>query len=140
MKTAILTFFLSVFAFALVPAQDGAFAQYYDNGKKKVQGNMDNGKKVGEWTYFWDNGSVMREGIYKDGLVYGVWKEYYKGGQIKSEGGYGIKGSDSVKHGEWTYYHKNGQPKIEGKYVQGKKVGLWTEYNTLGIVINKKKY
>ncbi len=140
MKNAVLIFILSLFSFALLPAQDGAVADYYENGKKKFQGNMSNGKKVGEWTFYWDSGSVKREGIYKDGNVYGVWKEYYRDGQVKSEGGYGVKGSESVRHGDWVWYHKNGQPKIEGAYRQGQKTGLWKEYNTLGIQISKKTY
>ena len=137
MKNAVFSIILTLFTFALLPAQNGPVADYYDNGKKKYQGNLSDGKKVGEWTYYWDSGSVKREGIYKEGKPYGVWKEYFRDGQIKSEGGYGIKNGESVKHGDWVWYHKNGQPKIEGKYAQGKEVGLWSEYNNLGIRIKK---
>lgn len=126
-----------LFSFAVLKAQE-PHATYYQNGQKKTQGNIDGKMKVGEWTYFHDNGKVMREGIYKEGHLYGNWNEYYKNGQLKSSGNYGIRGGEAVKHGEWTWYHKNGAKKMEGTYRLGTKTGVWEEFNTLGIVINKK--
>jgi uncharacterized protein len=114
-----------------------ARADYYENGQKKYQGNVQNGKKVGEWTYYHDNGQVMRAGIYKEGVPFDLWKEFYRSGQVKSEGKYIVKGGEAVKHGLWTSYHKNGAKEFEGKYDSGKQVGTWFEYNTLGIEINK---
>lgn len=137
MKQLCLLTFVALLSFASLKAQEPR-ATYYENGQKKTQGNIDGNKKVGEWTYYHDNGKVMRQGLYKDGHVYGPWEEYYKSGQLKSKGGYGIQGDESVKHGEWVWYHKNGAMKMKGTYRMGTKVGTWEEYNTLGIVINKK--
>ncbi|MEM7036075.1 MAG: hypothetical protein AAF570_03775 [Bacteroidota bacterium] len=137
-KFCILLGFLLLTAF-MVQAQDQR-AGYHDNGKKKWQGNVIDGQKVGEWKYWHDNGQVQREGIYKEGKVYGVWKEYWRNGQVKSEGKYIVHNGESVKHGEWVYYHKNGAESAKGIFKGGKRSGIWFEYNTLGIQTKKKQY
>lgn len=109
----------------------------YENGQKKFEGEMVSGKKSGPWKFFYENGDIMREGSYKSGVPVGPWKEYYKGGQVKSEGSYISAGGEAVKQGNWITYHKNGAKEKEGKYANGKPVGTWYEYNTLGIQIGK---
>jgi antitoxin component YwqK of YwqJK toxin-antitoxin module len=130
------TLFLILFAgIHLAVAQGDPSA--YDNGQPKFEGEMQNGKKAGEWKYFHDNGQVMRQGLYQSGEPTGVWKEFYRSGQMKSEGKFVIVGGNATKSGLWTTYHKNGAKEFEGKYANGKPVGIWFEYNTLGIEINK---
>lgn len=136
MKTLVTSLLLTLVTCAAVMAQD-ARADYYENGQKKYQGNVQGGKKVGEWKYYHDNGQLMREGIYKDGQPYDLWKEYYRSGQLKSEGKYVVVNGEAVKQGLWTSYHKNGAKEFEGKYDRGKPTGTWFEYNTLGIEIKK---
>jgi antitoxin component YwqK of YwqJK toxin-antitoxin module len=136
MKTLLTSLFIILFTFTVASAQD-ARADYYENGQKKYQGNVQNGKKVGEWVYYHDNGQVSREGIYKDGAPFDLWKEYYRSGQVKSEGKYVVVKGEAVKHGLWTTYHKNGAKEFEGRYESGKAVGTWLEFNTLGIEVNK---
>ena len=108
MKTLIAALFLILVSCSVSVAQTPT-ADYFENGQKKYQGNVQNGKKVGEWKFYHDNGQVMREGIYKEGAPFDLW----------------------------TSYHKNGAKEFEGRYEAGKAVGTWFEYNTLGIEINK---
>ncbi|MBK9448704.1 MAG: hypothetical protein IPN95_04690 [Bacteroidetes bacterium] len=136
MKTLIAALFLILVSCSVSVAQTPT-ADYFENGQKKYQGNVQNGKKVGEWKFYHDNGQVMREGIYKEGAPFDLWKEYYRSGQVKSEGKYTIVKGEAVKQGLWTSYHKNGAKEFEGRYEAGKAVGTWFEYNTLGIEINK---
>ena len=137
MKKYLLAAFFLCSAFAMAMAQTPR-AAYYENGQKKYQGNVNGDMKVGEWTFYFDSGQVQREGLYKEGKPYGVWTEYWKNGQVKSEGGYGISGSgESVRHGDWTWYHKNGAKHKAGEYRKGKKIGIWREFNTLGIEVKK---
>jgi antitoxin component YwqK of YwqJK toxin-antitoxin module len=136
MKT-LFTFLLALFLLATLAQAQVARADYYENGQKKYQGNVDGDKKVGEWVYYYDNGDKLREGVYQDGEPVGIWKEYWKGGQVKSEGKYVIVKGEAVKQGLWTTYHKNGAKEREGKYEAGKPVGTWFEYNTLGIEVKK---
>ena len=137
-KTLFLIGFLLV-SFVLLHAQQ-PYASYYENGQKKVQGNRDGDKKLGEWTYYYDNGAVMKKGVYQEGSPVGEWIEYWKNGQEKMVGSFVRKDGKSFKHGDWAWYHKNGAQKMSGEYRGGKKVGVWKEYNTLGIEIKKVTY
>ena len=139
MKKYSLVLLLLLCGFAFGHAQDKR-ASYYDNGNKKWEGHILDGKKMGEWTYYYDNGNLQREGIYRDGKPYGEWKEYWRGKQVKTGGKIIIHNGESVRHGLWIYYNKNGTEKAKGTFQAGKKVGIWYEYNTLGIQIGKKKY
>lgn len=128
--------FLGAQAFSQVTPR----AEYYDNGKKKYQGNTDGDKKVGEWVYYHDNGLKAKEGLYQDGNMTGLWKEYWSNGGVKTEINFRILNGKSVKHGDYITYHKNGAKEIQGQYNRGQKVGMWYEYNKLGIQLNKKQY
>lgn len=139
MKHYILATLMIFAGFSFAMAQK-PHATYYENGKKKSQGNLDGSTKLGEWVYYYDNGNKKAEGVYKDGHKYGSWTTYYKNGDLKSEGNYAILGAEAVKHGDWTWYHKNGAVMKEGKFMKGKPKGLWKEYNTLGIETSKKTY
>jgi antitoxin component YwqK of YwqJK toxin-antitoxin module len=135
MKKLYLLIALMMLCFVGLQAQGKG--NYYENGQKKAEGEFVGGKKSGPWKFYFDNGDVMREGSYKAGVPVGPWKEYYKGGQVKSEGAYISAGGEAVKQGTWITYHKNGSKEKEGKYANGKPVGTWYEYNTLGNQIGK---
>ena len=56
-------------------------------GKKKYQGNYDNGKKSGEWFEWESNGELVISGFYKNGKKWdGVFKgtKYISGKKISS--------------------------------------------------------
>ena len=38
----------------------GPFITYHSNGKKRIEGQCDNGKPIGKWTYFNNDGSTMK--------------------------------------------------------------------------------
>ena len=40
----------------------------YDNGQKKVEGRIKDGKKEGKWTWWHENGQIESEINYKDGV------------------------------------------------------------------------
>lgn len=139
MKKTLFLIGLFLVSFVFAHAQE-PYASYYDNGTKKVQGNRDGDKKLGEWTYYYDNGSIMKSGVYQNGSPVGEWKEFYRNGQEKMVGTFVVKGDKSYKNGDWVWYHKNGAQKTTGTYRGGKKVGTWREYNTLGIEMKKASY
>jgi antitoxin component YwqK of YwqJK toxin-antitoxin module len=139
MKKFGLLFILLFTTTVFVQAQDKR-AAYHDNGNKKWEGHILDGKKMGEWTYYYDNGQIQKEGIYREGKPYGEWTAYWRNGQIKSKGKYIVHNGNPVKHGEWVYYHKNGAEQGKGEFRAGKQVGTWYEYNTLGIEVGKKQY
>ena len=38
----------------------GPFIRYHSNGKKRLEGQCDNGIPVGKWTYYKDDGSIKK--------------------------------------------------------------------------------
>ena len=60
----------------------------YENGQKKVEGKMKDGKPDGKWTMWYENGQKQLEGNWKDGKEDGKWTDWYRDGQIKSEENY----------------------------------------------------
>jgi len=75
---------------------------YYENGKLKSVGSMQDSIKVGYWRYYFENGNLKQKGNYAidDSLNNGDWTYTYKK-QIRGENGKPIK--------QWTYWYPNGQ-------------------------------
>ncbi len=46
-----------------VIAQDGT--TYWENGKKKTEGQFKDGKETGNWIYYFSNGKVSMQGNYE---------------------------------------------------------------------------
>ena len=63
----------------------GQVFSLYDDGKKKEEGTIKDGRKDGEWTYWHYNGQKKREITYKDGELDGLWTRWYGNGQKMSE-------------------------------------------------------
>ena len=53
----------------------------YENGQKKSEGKIKDGKEDGKWTYLYENGQIKSEENYKDGKPDGKWNVYYPSGQ-----------------------------------------------------------
>jgi antitoxin component YwqK of YwqJK toxin-antitoxin module len=105
------------------------FVERYKIGQKKLQGYMlDDGKKVGHWTYWHENGRELQKGEYKDGKQEGLWTYWHENGQKKEEGEW----EDRKQVGNWTYWHDNGQREKEGEYKDSKPEGLWTYWHENG--------
>tara|TARA_Y100000591_G_C21771353_1_gene665743 strand:- start:704 stop:925 length:222 start_codon:yes stop_codon:yes gene_type:complete len=39
---------------------EGPWVSYYGNGNKKIEGQFENGREVGRWTYYNEDGSVKK--------------------------------------------------------------------------------
>ncbi len=79
--------------------KDGAFKQYFENGKIKTIGNYKEGKLDGKAQYFTQTGSLNTQGTFKDGLKTGYWLMY----------------SDSATPDKKVYF-------LEGKVLEGKEL------------------
>lgn len=126
--------------------------EYYDNGKKKAEGLMKDGKKEGLWKLWYDNGQRMAERYYKNGLRHGKSKAWYKNANLQGEANYengkrsglfttwyarGSKQQEShfkqgLKDGKETHWYPNEKPKMEGNFQAGKAVGKWTLWDMQG--------
>ena len=47
--------------------KNGLHTEYFDNGQKKLEGNLNNGNWVGKLTDWYRNGKIKSETNYKDG-------------------------------------------------------------------------
>ncbi|MDP6424115.1 MAG: hypothetical protein QGG14_05195 [Planctomycetota bacterium] len=79
----------------------------HDNGKKKAEGyRLEDGTKVGRWTYWDEKGQKRSEGEHKNGELEGLW----------------------------TFWHANGKKRIEGEFKSGQHEGLWTYWDEDGSI------
>jgi len=74
--------------------RDGAWEQYYSDGKIKIRGTFVNDENAGTFQAFSPEGQLMISGQYADGHRDGIWttwddkgkllkKEYYKEGKLQ---------------------------------------------------------
>ena len=149
-------------------SRDGPFKSYFENGKLRVEGTYKDGKLEEERIYYengqlrieqtftngnfgtlldgpyksyYENGQLSVESIYQDGEIVES-KTYYRNGTLESEEFYVVlyKYGDSEKHGTWKTYYNDGTLKSEKKYDQGRKDGLFQEYNSSGKLIREEIY
>ena len=85
--------------------QDGLQTLYFDNGKKKQEGHIKNGKRDGFWTFWHENGKKSGESRYKDGKPDGLSVGWHKNGQKKWE----VKFIDGDKISA-NYWNSKGEP------------------------------
>lgn len=90
--------------------QDGPTGLWYQNGQPQLQGQFENGMRVGTFTGWHSNG--QKEVI----------------GQFEKD----------KKVGKWTWWHANGFKRVEGSYEQGEPVGEWIWWNEDGSVKNRE--
>lgn len=83
--------------------------QYYENGNKRIEGAISDGKRTGIWMFWFEHGSLWREVNYLDGAPDGIT----------------------------TAYHENGEIFYQGNFLQGKKQGEWSFYDIEGNLINQ---
>jgi len=55
---------------------DNIYLEYHNNGNKKIEANIQNGKFNGKYIKFYKNGSIEEVGIMVDGLKNNVCKKY----------------------------------------------------------------
>ncbi|KAA3649785.1 MAG: hypothetical protein DWP98_06330 [Bacteroidetes bacterium] len=83
--------------------------EYYDNGLKKMEGELLNGQRHGKWFAYYENGMKWSEGNFNKGLRVGLGIVYYE----------------------------NGKKKLEGLYDQDKKVGIWKVWEDDGTLVQE---
>lgn len=76
---------------------------YYNSGKAKAKGWIENKKKTDYWTFFYENGSIASKGNFNKGAKEGYWFFYDKNGNKKKEGHY----VNNYPTQWWIYYYDN---------------------------------
>ncbi len=103
----------------------------YESGQKKFEGYLlEDGTKVGIWTYWYKHGQRKEEGKFKNGKKEGRWTAWHKNGKKFKEGIF-VNGE---KEGRWTCWYQNGKKYSEGEYKNGKKEGPWPYWFDTGSI------
>ena len=139
--------------------ENGIHTEYFDNGRKKLEGNLKNDNWDGKLTDWYENGKIKSETNYKDGkfdgtLIYWYEEEaYYQGfkqapkwngkvterhhnGQIMSEQNW----KNGKLNGKLTYWYDNGQIREEANYKDFKRAGKKTEWYDNGQIKEEAYY
>lgn len=84
----------------------------------------------------YDQGHLNYEYEYQDGLMHGPSNEYDYDDYLEEETIY----NRGVREGSYTQWFENGQIYISGNYTNGKKSGIWTDYDRDGNISRTKEY
>lgn len=108
---------------------DGLTTLYYDNGKLQENGYYSQNKRHGLTTWYDYDGNKIAEYMYYQGQLNGDQKTFYPTGELKTKETYIY----DIMQGEHVQYHKNGAIWYRGLIINGKKDGVWFEYDESGV-------
>lgn len=99
----------------------GSWVKYFDNGKIKYEGQFNNDKPTGKFTYYYKKGNVKATSIFSNNGTIAHNISYYENGKLLAEGKYVNQKKDSI----WKYYlNEASNPCISTEtYVDGILVG-----------------
>lgn len=103
------------------------------------------GKKHGYWKTFYEDWSVHTECYYRHGLRDGFYKEYDEKGNLKKITKY-VNDVEQMLEGDMKplivqhEYYPNGKVKREASFRDGKREGVWREFDEDGNVVNSQTY
>lgn len=121
-------------------ANDGTIIDaiiYTDGGIKIGQGIVDvEGRKQGAWKEFFTDGKVKNQGNYKNGLRTGDWRFYYPDGKVLQTGSY----ERNRPEGSWISYYQNDTVWKEEEYFEGEREGAYRQYNQTGKLVVAGQY
>lgn len=86
--------------------------QYFPNGKIKIFGKYENGKRTGLWAAFFDDGRKNSETEYVNGEKHGKSLVWYSNGELFYQGYY----ERNEKVGLWKFYSRKGKMEREVDY------------------------
>jgi antitoxin component YwqK of YwqJK toxin-antitoxin module len=145
MKFLVLFFFFT----SIVFGQKAYQKTYFENGKIKAEGWIENTRKIAYWKFYYENGNLKKEGRFIEDKQTKYWYYYRIDGTKEMEGHF-IK---STKNKWWLFYdtmekvrhkcqmknnqkngycflYKNKKIVSAKKYKEGKQIKEWTDYNS----------
>ncbi|MFY7670445.1 toxin-antitoxin system YwqK family antitoxin [Tenacibaculum sp. MEBiC06402] len=119
-----------VIALFLLILSSTCFAQkfyqknYFENGKIKSEGWIENDKKENYWVFYYKNGNIKEKGHYIKGLRDKYWY-FYNRNSSKDKEGHFVKGQ---KNKWWLFYGNDGNVNHKCQLKNNKKNGYCLIY------------
>jgi antitoxin component YwqK of YwqJK toxin-antitoxin module/tetratricopeptide (TPR) repeat protein len=108
------------------------FVKYkYTNGNPESEGQLENGKKTGEWNFFMRNGKRIKTENDIEDVADGKLTTYFTNDSTE----FTINFTKGEKDGYYKAWYKNGKLYCEGWYKGDKQVGDWYFYNEKGNLV-----
>ena len=98
------------------------------DGSRIFEGNFENGKEVGTFTYYYPDGTVKMRNTFTEPGRYCKHEAYDKKGKLMATGFYNQKNRD----GEWRFYNEKGKVVKIASYKMGIKEGAHIIFNANG--------
>nr|WP_290637970.1 toxin-antitoxin system YwqK family antitoxin [Labilibaculum sp.] len=114
----------------------GTYTEFYESGTKRIEMNLEEGKRNGKITLFFENEEVQEVRSYVSGLMDGMWVTWNDKSVKIAEANY--KGNK--KHGKWYIWDDNGVKRYEMEYSEGDKIGTWYIWDAEGNLIKERKF
>lgn len=89
--------------------------QYYESGKRKMEGSYQNGVREGKWVAWYENDTVWSIGYYKNGKRNGLSAVYHPNGVKYYDKNY----KNDIAEGKWNFYNEDGSLVGEAYYHKG---------------------
>ena len=93
----------------------GRFFDSFENGEKRLEANLKNGKFHGPLERWFENGQKEQEMIFVEGTIHGASRGWFKNGQMQSSVIY----REGKLNGGVLNWHENGQKRREATYKDG---------------------
>jgi len=115
---------------------DGAYTEYYPNGRKKLAGRFDNGLKHGTFTTWASSGTMATRRHFTRDVESGTYEAWDDRGRKTWEVHY-VNGKP---HGTFTSYYPSGKRRGQGSCVNGKQHGLYVLRDETGRIVRTTHY
>jgi hypothetical protein len=79
------------------PPPDGLYESYLPDGKLRLKGAYEDGKRTGRWETYRPTGELTLVETYRGGQRHGPYQEIARGGEVRRDGSYG----NGERCGEW---------------------------------------
>jgi antitoxin component YwqK of YwqJK toxin-antitoxin module len=107
----------------------------YPNGQLQYKIHFEKGEKNGAYEEYYENGKKSAIANYKDWDLEGHCVRYFENGSIQID-----MTIDSIGNGSISVYYSNGKLEKTGTYERYARVGVWSYYNKDGTLKEVKKF
>ncbi|WP_241687974.1 toxin-antitoxin system YwqK family antitoxin [Ancylomarina salipaludis] len=114
----------------------GTYTEFYENGNKRIEMNLTEGKRDGKITLFFQDEQIQEVRSYVKGLMDGTWVTWNNQSVKIAEARY----KKNKKHGKWYIWDANGVKRYEMEYNEGEKSGTWLIWDEEGKLIKERTF